>query len=174
MQPLSVETMTFCNNVEQTALPLRDWNAYQFGWNVVADMVSALSTPAIQAPHATNLMRTVLEGGAGAVTHSNPTGAGMPRFDWKLSDDDIAAVLTYVRNPLGNAASAVDSPDVAALRKAIGAKASVSAAMNDQGRHTGVDQPLNFHPAATGAPYANGPTPNLLPPLARVFRLRSG
>lgn len=34
MQPLAVETMTFRNNMSQTALPLRDWNAYQFGWNV--------------------------------------------------------------------------------------------------------------------------------------------
>jgi gluconate 2-dehydrogenase alpha chain len=34
MQPLSVETMTFRNRPTQTALPLRDWNTYQFGWNV--------------------------------------------------------------------------------------------------------------------------------------------
>ena len=34
MQPLAVETMTFRNTPTQVALPLRDWNTYQFGWNV--------------------------------------------------------------------------------------------------------------------------------------------
>jgi gluconate 2-dehydrogenase alpha chain len=34
MQPQAVETLTFRNNVEQNALPVRDWNCYQFGWNV--------------------------------------------------------------------------------------------------------------------------------------------
>src|ERR1700709_1602470 len=34
MQPMAVETMTFRNTPVQTALPLRDWNTYQFGWNV--------------------------------------------------------------------------------------------------------------------------------------------
>jgi gluconate 2-dehydrogenase alpha chain len=34
LQPLAVETMSFRNNPDQQGLPLRDWNAYQFGWNV--------------------------------------------------------------------------------------------------------------------------------------------
>ncbi|MGI4984943.1 MAG: GMC family oxidoreductase [Janthinobacterium lividum] len=34
MQPPGVETLSFRNNVTQTALPLRDWNTYQFGWGV--------------------------------------------------------------------------------------------------------------------------------------------
>ncbi len=34
MQPMAVETMTFRNRPEQVALPLRNWNTYQFGWNV--------------------------------------------------------------------------------------------------------------------------------------------
>ncbi|RQW64731.1 GMC family oxidoreductase [Vibrio viridaestus] len=33
-QPMSVETTTFRNNVNQKAAPVRNWNAYQFGWNV--------------------------------------------------------------------------------------------------------------------------------------------
>jgi gluconate 2-dehydrogenase alpha chain len=32
LQPLSVETMTFRNNPGEYALPLRDFNTYQFGW----------------------------------------------------------------------------------------------------------------------------------------------
>ena len=34
MQPPAVETLTFRNAPSQTALPLRDWNTYQFGWGV--------------------------------------------------------------------------------------------------------------------------------------------
>jgi gluconate 2-dehydrogenase alpha chain len=34
LQPLAVETMAFRNNPSETALPLRDWNCFQFGWNV--------------------------------------------------------------------------------------------------------------------------------------------
>lgn len=32
LQPLAVETMTFRNSPDQGALPLRDFNTYQFGW----------------------------------------------------------------------------------------------------------------------------------------------
>lgn len=34
MQPPAVETLTFRNTPVQRALPLREWNTYQFGWNV--------------------------------------------------------------------------------------------------------------------------------------------
>lgn len=34
MQPPALETLTFRNNIDQTALPLRDWNTYQFGIGV--------------------------------------------------------------------------------------------------------------------------------------------
>ncbi|WP_202436320.1 GMC family oxidoreductase [Vibrio eleionomae] len=33
-QPMSVETTTFRNNPKQDAAPVRNWSAYQFGWNV--------------------------------------------------------------------------------------------------------------------------------------------
>jgi mono/diheme cytochrome c family protein len=40
----------------------------------------------------------------------------MPAFGWQLSDEQIAQVLTYVRNDWGNAASAVDASEVKAIR----------------------------------------------------------
>jgi mono/diheme cytochrome c family protein len=43
----------------------------------------------------------------------------MPSFDWKLSDDDIAALLTYVRNAWGNTAGGVQPDDVAKMRTAL-------------------------------------------------------
>lgn len=34
LQPMSVETTTFRNRVDQQAAPVRSWSAFQFGWNV--------------------------------------------------------------------------------------------------------------------------------------------
>jgi gluconate 2-dehydrogenase alpha chain len=34
LQPMSVETTTFRNRLDQQAAPVRNWSAFQFGWNV--------------------------------------------------------------------------------------------------------------------------------------------
>ena len=34
LQPPAVEALTFRNRPDQEALPIRDWNCFQFGWNV--------------------------------------------------------------------------------------------------------------------------------------------
>jgi mono/diheme cytochrome c family protein len=65
----------------------------------VTGMVSSLADSAgVRAPDPANMLRTVLIGSRGAVTQSNPTGAAMPNFSWKLTDGDIAAISTYIRN----------------------------------------------------------------------------
>lgn len=61
----------------------------------------------------------MLKGGRAVATDSNITAAGMPSFDWKLNDGDIAAVLTYVRNSWGNAAPTVDAQAVGKARAAL-------------------------------------------------------
>ncbi|MCZ4061083.1 cytochrome c [Pantoea sp. LMR881] len=68
---------------------------------------SLANNPALMAEDASSIITTVLQGGRGAVTRGNPTSGAMPSFAWKLSDDQIAAVSTYIRNSWGNAASAV-------------------------------------------------------------------
>jgi mono/diheme cytochrome c family protein len=40
----------------------------------------------------------------------------MPSFAWKLSDDHVAAVLTYIRNSWGSSAPAVDPGQVEQVR----------------------------------------------------------
>lgn len=47
------------------------------------------------------------------------SGRGMPAFDWTLSDQDVADVLTYIRNSWGNQAAAVDAKQVGDVRKAL-------------------------------------------------------
>ena len=46
----------------------------------------------------------------------------MPAFDWKLKDEQIAAVATYVRNAWGNAAPPVPPDKVKGLRDTLGKK----------------------------------------------------
>jgi mono/diheme cytochrome c family protein len=58
----------------------------------------------------------VLIGNRAGATAAAPTAPAMPRFDWNLSDQEIADVLTYVRNAWGNAAQPVQAADVAKLR----------------------------------------------------------
>jgi len=83
-------------------------------------MVTAFAgNPAIQSHGHGSLIQTVLKGGRAAITDSNPTGAGMPSFAWKLSDADIADVLTYVRNSWGNAAGPINADEVKSSRQSL-------------------------------------------------------
>jgi mono/diheme cytochrome c family protein len=70
----------------------------------------------ITAPSANNVIRNVLLGGYPPTTAGNPEPYGMPPYLHQLSDDEIAAVVTYVRNSWGNTASAVSGSDVHKVR----------------------------------------------------------
>ena len=84
----------------------------------ISSMVTALAgNGSIQAPVDSNLVNAILRGTRGAITHANPTGAAMPSFAWKLTDGQVAAVSTYIRNSWGNAASATSEGSVAKARK---------------------------------------------------------
>lgn len=54
-----------------------------------------------------NLVRIILSGGFAPTTEGNPRPYGMPPFGHSLSDSELAAVATYVRNAWGNNAGAV-------------------------------------------------------------------
>lgn len=90
----------------------------------VPDMIPGFAhNPIVNAPDPSSLIHSVLTGVMGPQTVGNPTGAGMPRFDWNLSDGDIAAALTYIRNNWGNAAPAVTPQAVATMRQNLHARA---------------------------------------------------
>jgi mono/diheme cytochrome c family protein len=73
----------------------------------------------VQQSQATSLIRVVLEGSRAVATDGAPTGPAMPSFAWKLSDDEVAAVVTYIRNAWSNAAPPVSASDVSTLRQAL-------------------------------------------------------
>ncbi len=66
----------------------------------------------------TTVAAIVLNGVAGPLTVKGSTYNGaMPTFKAQLSDDQIAAVLTYVRTQWGNASAPVKSDTVARMRE---------------------------------------------------------
>lgn len=80
---------------------------------------SLANSALVQSDDPTTLARMVLQGSRAAATSSRPTGPAMPGFDWRLKDAQIAAVLTYIRNSWGNAATPVTSGDIAKYRSAL-------------------------------------------------------
>ena len=75
------------------------------------------ANPIVKAPDASAPIRLVLEGGKSAASGHVPNGTAMPDFGWKLSDEEVAAVLTYVRNSWGNAGAAVSTKAVHNVRQ---------------------------------------------------------
>ncbi len=72
--------------------------------------------PTVQQSDPTSLLHVVLRGALSVATPTAPTGAGMPAFSWLLTDDQTAAVVTYIRNSWGNNAPAVSAGDVGKTR----------------------------------------------------------
>jgi len=54
----------------------------------------------------TSLLRVVIHGAQTVATAGEPTAPAMPAYGWQLTDAQIAAVTTYVRNSWGHAAPA--------------------------------------------------------------------
>jgi mono/diheme cytochrome c family protein len=71
-------------------------------------------------PTGINAIRSVLSGGFAPVTQDNPRPYSMPPFAQKLTDDDAAAVVTYIRQAWSNKATAVSPGDVRAYRSTPG------------------------------------------------------
>ncbi|MEO8249906.1 MAG: cytochrome c [Burkholderiales bacterium] len=66
----------------------------------------------------TNLVQVVLKGGFPPATAGNPRPFGMPPYVLTLTNDEVAAVLTYIRGAWGNAAAQVTPLDVDRIRSA--------------------------------------------------------
>ena len=67
-----------------------------------------------------NLLQVMLHGGFGPATAGRPRPFGMPPFTLTLSDTEIAAVISHIRNAWGNRAPEVSPLDVLQMRQASG------------------------------------------------------
>jgi len=72
----------------------------------------------IQMESAVNGIRMVLNGGYPPATAKNPMPHGMPPFAVTLSDDEVAAVVSYIRTAWGNRGTPVTAADANRLRSA--------------------------------------------------------
>jgi mono/diheme cytochrome c family protein len=72
----------------------------------------------IQMVSAVNAIRMVLNGGYPPGTKGNPMPYGMPPFAHRMSDDEVAAVVTYIRTSWGNRGGPVSARQANELRSA--------------------------------------------------------
>jgi mono/diheme cytochrome c family protein len=75
--------------------------------------------PIVQAGNPQSLVSIVLEGSQTPRTARTPAQFTMPRFAWRLSDEDVADVVNFIRTSWGNSASPVSSAEVAKSRKSL-------------------------------------------------------
>jgi mono/diheme cytochrome c family protein len=89
------------------------------GANAAFPSLAQSSTVAASNP--TSLIRIVLQGANRPATAASPSALAMPGLDWRLSDANVADVLSFVRSNWGNRAEAVSPAEVAKVRKALAA-----------------------------------------------------
>ncbi|HEX4507548.1 MAG TPA: c-type cytochrome [Alphaproteobacteria bacterium] len=88
------------------------------GQGAVPNYPPLAGNPSIQMQSAVNPIRMVLNGGYPPGTPRNPMPYGMPPFAQNLSDDQVAAVVTYIRSSWGNRGAAVSAREANELRTA--------------------------------------------------------
>ena len=88
------------------------------GQGMPPDYPQLASNQSIQMEQAVNPIRMVLNGGFPPGTAGNPRPYGMPPFAQVLSDDEVAAVVSYIRGSWGNHGTAISADQANELRKA--------------------------------------------------------
>jgi mono/diheme cytochrome c family protein len=71
-----------------------------------------------------SLISLVLAGGSLPGTRDAPSALGMPGFGWRLSNDEVAQLLTFIRTGWGNQAASVSAAEVARIRASLDARAA--------------------------------------------------
>jgi mono/diheme cytochrome c family protein len=86
----------------------------------VPELFPALaSSSSVRSEDAASLIRVILRGARSVATSAEPTAPAMPAFGWQLDDEQLAAVVTYIRNSWGSAAPAVSAETVRKTRAAL-------------------------------------------------------
>jgi alcohol dehydrogenase (quinone), cytochrome c subunit len=83
-------------------------------------MIAGNSSVLAQDPN--SLIRLVLAGSALPGTTAAPSPLGMPGFGWRLSNEEVAQLLTFIRTSWGNQASSVTAGEVAQVRGSLNAQ----------------------------------------------------
>ena len=71
----------------------------------------------VRSTDPTTGIRKIISGSRAVATDAAPTAPAMPSLAWRLDDQQIADVVTYIRNSWGNAGTPVSARTVKAIRK---------------------------------------------------------
>jgi mono/diheme cytochrome c family protein len=91
-------------------------------------MIAGNSSVLAQDPN--SLIRLVLAGSVLPGTTAAPSPLGMPGFAWRLSNEEVAQLLTFIRASWGNQASSVTSGEVARVRGSLNAQTPPTTPVN--------------------------------------------
>jgi mono/diheme cytochrome c family protein len=80
---------------------------------------SLAGNPVVQAGNPQSLISIVLAGSQTPRTARTPAQFTMPRFAWRLSDKDVADVVSFIRTSWGNRAAPVSATQVAGTRESL-------------------------------------------------------
>jgi alcohol dehydrogenase (quinone), cytochrome c subunit len=78
----------------------------------------------VLAEDPSSLISLVLAGGSLPGTQEAPSALGMPGFGWRLSNHEVAQLLTFIRAGWGNQAASVSAAEVARIRASLDARAA--------------------------------------------------
>ena len=95
------------------------------GWDNTFPALAGNSV--VNARDPSSLIRLVLGGSAMPSTERSPAAIAMPAFGWRLSDAEVAEVLSFARRSWGNRADAVTAAQVADVRRQLPAPAPTAA-----------------------------------------------
>lgn len=98
-----------CHGIEGTGVPML--------------FPSLVDSGLAHASNPTSAIRLVLRGGRSVATNQEPTAPGMPSFAWQLNNDEVAAVLTYVRNAWKKTGAPVSADAVGKARQQLSTRA---------------------------------------------------
>ena len=102
--------------------------------------------PTVLQDDPTSLIRVVLAGSRLPSTKTAPSDLGMPGFAWRLSDDETAQLVTFVRQSWGNNAAAATASDVKKVRGSIDEqelKAGNVTSLEEMRKITGAEQKVH-------------------------------
>jgi mono/diheme cytochrome c family protein len=86
--------------------------------NGVAELFPSISESSIvRSDDPTTSIRIILRGARSVGTRAQPTASGMPSYSKQLDDQEVAAVLTFIRSRWGGIANPVVSKDVSNVRR---------------------------------------------------------
>jgi alcohol dehydrogenase (quinone), cytochrome c subunit len=85
----------------------------------------------VLAEDPSSLISLVLAGSSLPGTAAAPSPLGMPGFGWRLSNEEVAQLLTFIRAGWGNQAASVSATEVARIRASLDARAAGKLPPND-------------------------------------------